>query len=98
MKDNFVTVRQIVPQAANRFPQPALDLVPDNSLPNGSRYSQTDPARFRFVHFPNKGREERASDTAALLINLLELGSFSKPPGLGETLGIKGFGLSVIRS
>ncbi|MDA1312424.1 MAG: hypothetical protein O2968_03725 [Acidobacteria bacterium] len=98
MEYNFITVRQITPETANRFPQPTFDLVPDNSLANGPRYGETDPARFRFVDVPNERRKERASDAAALLINPLELGSFSKTLGLGETLRSSGFGLSIIRS
>ena len=98
MNDNFVAVRQVAPVAANRFPEPALDLVPNNSLPNGSRYGQADAAWFRFAHVPNEHRKQRTSDTAALLIDPLKFRSFSKTPGLGETLRISGFGLSIIRS
>lgn len=88
-----MAVRQITPVPSNCFPQPPLDAIANNRFPDGTRYGEADAPWHPLVRPPNECRKERASDATTLLINSLELGSFSETSGLGEALRIGGFGI-----
>ena len=72
-----MAVRQITPVPANSFPQPPLDPIPSNRLPDSSGYGEADAPWCFLVRLPNECRKERASDATTLLIDSLELRSFS---------------------
>ena len=94
-----MAVRQITPVPANCFPQPPLDPIPNNRLSDGTGHGQAYAPRRPLVRLPNERRKERASDATTLLIDALELGSFSETSGLGEALRVAGSGLvRIIRN